>query len=81
MIASPDDPKPPKTGEKKRPEQSDVDSILSDPEIRAALLDVMAGLTEAFTRLAKLESERRDRESKRAIPGAKSSSKDQDTKD
>ncbi len=58
MLAPTEESKPPKDPQRKATAVEEVQTILSDPEIRAALRDIMAGLSEALDRIERLESER-----------------------
>ena len=69
MIATSEEAKPSKHDIKRALEKSDLQSILSDPEIRAALRDLMAGLSEALDRIERLENERRAQAERRHDPG------------
>jgi UDP:flavonoid glycosyltransferase YjiC (YdhE family) len=47
----------PKHADKRARVESDLDQVLSDPELRATLRDIMAGLSEALSRVSRLEIE------------------------
>jgi hypothetical protein len=78
MLANAEDTKLPKRTGRRAIEADDLETVLSDPEIRAALRDIMAGLTEALNRIDRLE---RDKATQKPALSAADSGSGSDTRD